>query len=296
MEALWVHINLSSGLADSAKWSQKAPGSSCWIKFDLERCLKLQSWITLHCYIQLGDQVWQQVTGIPMGFSCSPQWCNLYFVSYEIKFIQRLAWLQLHHLLQLFKFSYRYIDNLCILNNPSIALFLDPTTPRSPSNPFWIYPLDVVSLQPEIDSFLPHQLSYGLSGHFLNVSLNILDHSLGIFETFKFDKRRLLPFPFQQYIQYASNRPVSSSYNIVISQVVPILYMSSSAVLAFVEIRILVSTLGHNGFSEVWLNKLLLRFSSSQNFPGIRFPIQELCMLIDNRLNLFASRYVRGRN
>lgn len=178
-------------------------------------------------------------------------WCNLYFVSYEIKFIQRLARLQQHHLLQLFEFSYRYINDLCILNNPCISRFLDPTAPRSSTNPFWIYPLNVVSLQPEFDSCLPSNPAWGLSGHFLNVAISILDHDLGSFETTKFDKQRLLPFPFQQYIQFASNRPVSSSYNISISQVVPILYMSSYAILAFAEVRILISTLGRNGFSKV---------------------------------------------
>lgn len=179
-----------------------------------------------------------------MGFLCSPQWCNLFFVSYEIKFLQRIARLQQHHLLHLFEFSYRYIDDLCIINNPRIAQFLDPTAPRTPDNPIWIYPLNVISIVPELDSALPNCPTWGLSGHFLNVSITILDHRLGSFETTKFDKRRLLPFPFQPYIQYSSNRPVCSSYNIAISQVVPILYMSSSAILAFSELCILISTLG----------------------------------------------------
>ena len=39
--------------------------------------------------------MWQQRIGIPMGFSCSPIWYNMYLLSYEIKFIQRLA--QLGH-------------------------------------------------------------------------------------------------------------------------------------------------------------------------------------------------------
>lgn len=143
-----------------------------------------------------------------MGFSCSSQWCNLYFVTYEIRFIQMLARLQQHHLLQLFKSFYRYIDNLCILNKLCISQFLDPAAPRVHINPFWIYPLHIVSLQPKIDSHIPCQPSCGLSGHFLNVSLTILDHSHGIFETSKFDRHWLLLFTFQQYIQYYSSNIV----------------------------------------------------------------------------------------
>lgn len=116
-KALWVYINLTTGMIDSAHWSRYAPGSSCWIEFDLNRCLQLQNWIMLNCYICLGDEVWPQVIGILMSFSCSPLWCNLYFVSYEIKFVQRIARLQQHHLLPLFEAAYRYIDDLCILNN-----------------------------------------------------------------------------------------------------------------------------------------------------------------------------------
>lgn len=108
---------------------------SCWIEFDLDRCLELQRWVMLHCFVQVSDHVWQQVTNIPMEFWCSPQWCNLYFVLYEIKFIQRLSQLQQHHLLPLFRFTYCYIDDLCVLNNPRIAQFLDPTAHCDPTGP-----------------------------------------------------------------------------------------------------------------------------------------------------------------
>lgn len=238
-----------------------------------------------HCYVQLGDRVWQQIMDIPIGFSCSPQWCNLYFISYKIKFLQRLARLQQHHFLPLFEYTYRYIDDFCTLNNPRIANFLDPQQPRLPMNPFWIYPLDIVSMQPEFDSHAPDQPSIGLSGHFLNVYVSILDQLTGMYETTKFDKRRALPFPFQQYIQFKSNRPIRNSYNIAISQTIPILYMANSAILAFQEIRILITTLNRNGFTETRLLRLILRFCSVQDFLGIHFQITDLCSLIDERLN-----------
>lgn len=31
-EAIWVHINLTTGVADRAKWSRRPPGSSYWIE------------------------------------------------------------------------------------------------------------------------------------------------------------------------------------------------------------------------------------------------------------------------
>lgn len=195
----------------------------------------------------------------------------------------------------MFEFSYRYIDDLCLLNNPCITQFLKPSTLRSPSNPFWIYPLDIVYLQPEIEDHVPGHPALGTMGHFLNVHILILDPKTGIFDSTRFDKRRLLPFSFQQYIQFASNRPVWNSYNIVISQIVPILYMSNSAMLALTELHILVRTMVNNGFSKARLDRLILRFCSSQCFPGIRFPIIDLCRALEEILDLRALRYVHRR-
>jgi hypothetical protein len=61
-----------------------------------------------------------------MGFSCSPLWCNLYLLHYEIQFIQRLGLLGLPQLMEKFKFSYRYIDDLCWINHGDAKQFLSP--------------------------------------------------------------------------------------------------------------------------------------------------------------------------
>lgn len=223
---------------------------------------------------------WRQVTGIPMGFSCSPLWCNLYFVSYKIRFLQRLNKLGMYEFMPLFSFSYRYIDDLCTLNNSEVHRFLQLDNPRDVDSPFWIYPLHLVELQIELDTSredIPH---WGLSRHFLNVHISISDFCSGSYSSAKFDKRRRLPFPFQQFIQFKSNRPVQQSYNIVISQVVPILYMSSDPMLAFQEIQILLNTLKANGFRYHRLARIVIRFCSSNVFPGLRFDLDKLLLLL----------------
>lgn len=87
-------------------------------------------------------------------------------------------------------------------------------------------------IQPEMDLAHPSIEGCGQSAHFLNVQINILDISNGTYETTKFDKMWYLLFPFVQYIQYKSNRAVKKSYNIVIFQLILILYMSSTVELA----------------------------------------------------------------
>lgn len=121
-QVCWVHINTNSGLADKAIWCHKRPGTTCWIEFTESWFIHLQNWLIQHCFIRLGDGVWRQQLGIPMGFSCSPLWCNLYFMAYVIRFLLLMASLNRYDLLQHFRFSFRYIDDLCILNNELIQL------------------------------------------------------------------------------------------------------------------------------------------------------------------------------
>ena len=88
-----------------------------------------------------------------MSFLCSLFWCNLYLVSYEIKFIQRLARLGQTTILAKFKHAFRYIDDLCLINVGEANMFLNPTQPRHACNPLWIYPLYIIEIKAEVSQF-----------------------------------------------------------------------------------------------------------------------------------------------
>ena len=112
---IWVRIT-NEGTPASAQWATHQPRYGSWVQLTQTRLLKLHAWLLNNCFITLGDRVWKQNTGIPMGFSCSPIWCNLYLASYEIQFIQRLARLGRKDLLSKFRHAFRYIDDLCFIN------------------------------------------------------------------------------------------------------------------------------------------------------------------------------------
>lgn len=143
----------------------KCPGTSCWIAMSLGRILAIQAWLINNCFVRLGDEVWRQKTGIPMGFSCSQLWCNLYFMAYEVRFITRLIKLKRYDLLPMFEHSYRYIDDICILNAPTIAYFLDANQMRTPDNPWWIYPLDILEISPEMTKSTLENKDWGIDAH-----------------------------------------------------------------------------------------------------------------------------------
>jgi hypothetical protein len=132
---LWVRLNQDNTPA-LAKWSTCQPSYGNWFVLSHQRLLKLHEWLMKNCHITLGDRVWVQCTRIPMGFSCSPIWYNMYLLAYEIQFIQHLCRLGRHDLMAKFKFAFRYIDDLCFINSSNLREFLSKEQKCSPDNPF----------------------------------------------------------------------------------------------------------------------------------------------------------------
>ena len=42
-------------------------------------------------FVTVGDDVWRQILGVPMGFSCSPMLAVLMLAFYEVRFLRRLV-------------------------------------------------------------------------------------------------------------------------------------------------------------------------------------------------------------
>lgn len=213
-----------------------------------------------------------------MGFSCSPLWCNLYFVAYEIQFMMRLAKLGLYIHMSSFKFAYHYIDNLCMLNNPDILKLLQSSTPGMLLAHFGFTPCQLQKFRQKLDIMRDQWSEWGLVGNFLNVKIEITNFALGLYQSTKFDKCPLLPFPFQQYIQFKSNRPILQSYNIVLSHVIPILYMFNKADAGFQEIGIVLHTLQMNGLCRQCLTRLFYAFVQHKTSQGLDLKQQILLM------------------
>jgi hypothetical protein len=213
---MWVRI-ASTGLLAAAKWATSRPSATNWFPVDIQHLLQLHEWLISNCYVMLGDRVWQQSTGIPMGFSCSSIWCNMYLLSYEIKFIQRLTKLWRKDLLLKFQTPFRYIDDLCLINVQNSRCFLSPVQPCHEENPFWIYPLHILEIKKETSQFSSLDPQKGVVAHFMNVEVAVNEHHPELYTFQKFNKRRALPFQYIQYIKFSSNRPVKQAYNICIS-------------------------------------------------------------------------------
>ena len=71
----------------------------------------------------MGNRVFQQHIGIPMGTDCAPLLANLYLFYYEYNYMKNLMKLDYGKALK-FNFTARYIDDLLSLNN---TLFMNET-------------------------------------------------------------------------------------------------------------------------------------------------------------------------
>ena len=273
---IWIRVD-QDGKAARACWATSCPAYGNWFSLTEEKLINLHSWLMRNCYIALGDRVWLQQAGIPMGFSCSPLWCNTYLLYYEIGFIQRLAKLGRTDLMRKFQYAFRYIDDLCWLNTSSPLEFLSPLQERIASNPYWIYPLNVLEIKCEVSKYSEMDPLKGVLANFMNLQICVSETDSAAYNIRKFDKRRTLPFSYTQYIKFRSNRPIKQSYSIAVSQSVPILYISNSVEAAYEEIQMLVCTLVSNGFYEPRLRRTICEFLRQNSFPGLKFNIQILC-------------------
>lgn len=121
---------------------------------------------------------------------------------------------------------------------------------------------------------------YGIKTHFMNVLLTVTNEESGAFIMQKYDKRRDLPFSYSQFIKFKSNKPVKQAYNVVISQTVPILYLSSTHDVALQEINALFTILFANGFRLAKLQQIVIKFLTSNHFLALRFDKDQLLQLI----------------
>jgi hypothetical protein len=244
-----------------------------------------------NCYVMLGDHVWQQSTGIPMGFSCSSIWCNMYLLSYKIKFIQRLARLGRKDLLLKFQTPFWYIDDLCLINVQNPRCFLSPDQPRHEENPFWIYPLHILEIKEETSQFSSLDPQKGVVAHFMNVEVAVNERHPELYTFQKFDKRRALPFQYTQYIKFSSNRPVRQAYNICISKVLPILYISNIDATALCEIRCLIQTMCDNGFKRTRFIRTICQFLETGPFPAVKAHTEHICYDLSLDLEAQTTHY-----
>ena len=69
-------------------------------------------------YIRFGTKLYRQIVGIPMGTNCAPLLADLFLFCYERDFMTSLSDVKQAEIIEEFKSTTRYLDDLLNIDNP----------------------------------------------------------------------------------------------------------------------------------------------------------------------------------
>ena len=104
--AVYISVN-SNG---KCYWAQ-APGAL--LNIDKVKLVTMVEYLVDNIFAKVGDRVFQQCVGIPMGTNCAPLLANLYLFYYEYRFMRSLM-KNNFHMAKRFSKTVRYIDDLLL--------------------------------------------------------------------------------------------------------------------------------------------------------------------------------------
>ena len=170
-------------------------------KEDLISCdllIDMITWLIDNTYVTIGNAVFQQVIGIPMGTDCAPYLANLFLFAYEFEFLNFTLKEKDFSTLHKFKKCHRYIDDLLAVNNDGI---LEDYKGR-------IYPPELkLSSEDKNDQEVTY-LDLQLKIEKTNINYKL------------YDKRDNFGFSIVNFPDLSGNIPTSQSYGVFISQLV----------------------------------------------------------------------------
>ena len=184
------YINVSR---KTAFWSQNKDHS-----FSIKSLKLAVRFLVSECHFTLGNLVFTQVIGIPMGIDPAPFWANLYLYEFEKEYITSLIATDKQ---KAFRFHgvFRFIDDLCAIND---------------SDEFAISHKDIYPQELELKN--EH---HGDHATFLDLDVSVVN---GTFVYKLFDKRDAFPFFIVRMPYLSSNMPQFIFYGTFKSEVLRI--------------------------------------------------------------------------
>ena len=149
-------------------------------------------------YICVGQSIFRQKIGIPMGTDCAPFIANLYLYACEYAYLDKLTKTDIKTARK-FSNSFRYIDDLLTIDNNN--LFLEHVHE--------IYPTNLILKRSNVNN---DQIC-----NFLDLNLQILD---GRLHTTLYDKRNDFDFTINSFPNLSANIHKRRTHSVLISQLI----------------------------------------------------------------------------
>ena len=186
-------------------------------------------------YVEFDNKIYRQIIGIPMGCDCAPWLANLFLFTYEYNFISDRVSNEDSSVCQ-FKFTYRYIDDLCILNGPDDFISLD------------IYPVELI---------LEKTNETHNQANFLDLNISIINKE---FKVELYDKRKDYHFNVISMPNMLSNTPRNLTYGIFYSQLFRLCNCNSNLENFVSDVKDLISKLIYQNYDRTKLLWFVAKF------------------------------------
>ena len=83
-------------------------------------------------YIRFGTKLYRQIVGIPMGTNCAPLVADLFLFCYERDFMTSLSDVKQAEIIEAFKSTSTYLDDLLYMDNPYFEGMVNRIYPPEP--------------------------------------------------------------------------------------------------------------------------------------------------------------------
>lgn len=174
-------------------------------KFTADEIITCMTFLINNAYFRVGNSIFRQKIGIPMGSDPAPFFANLFLHSYEAKWIKSISKTNFK-LARCFLYTYRYIDDLNAINDNG----------QFSKHYKEIYPPELI-----LNKENPH---HNKSATFLDLEININNKQ---FDYKLYDKRDAFPFKIVRFPYKSSNMPSRMFYSTIAAEVLRICRASS---------------------------------------------------------------------
>ena len=180
-----------------AKWTSDSDIYDIW--FDCTKMKAAVAYLLDNCFFKIGNKLFRQIIGIPMGSDPAPFFANLFLYFYESKWLKELKRIDLSRARR-FGNTFRFIDDLTAINDGGEfeRCFRD------------IYPSELKLKKENVGS---------LDATFLDLELSITDRKFNIK---LFDKRDAFPFIIVRMPFILSNMPSIIFYSSIGAEILRI--------------------------------------------------------------------------
>ena len=229
------------------------------------------SYLSSNCYFRLGDKLFRQDIGIPMGSDPAPAFANLFLFHYESSWLKSIK-KDNYILARKFGQVFRYIDDLLALND---------------GHSFEAFHRDIYPIELQLNK----ENTNNSSTNFLDLNIEIEN---GVFTTKLFDKRDHFGFHITRLPYKDSNIPYKMFYSSITAECLRVCRATTSSTQAVSSLNTLLDHMIKQGADKSRM-KVCLNKTFNRHQVNHKFGIQDnslINMLFPGHFFFFFSNFI----